>query len=84
MNVMNSPPSVIVPLVTALISLWVGVRLLVTGRGGYRAGFSEGTNIRIGGAALLILGVWMLAIAIRRKMKRESTVRIDASGKDRR
>jgi hypothetical protein len=40
-----------------LVFLYVGVRLLSTGRGGYRSGYGEGLHIQIGGAMLLIAAV---------------------------
>jgi hypothetical protein len=41
-----------------LIAVYVGMRLLVLGKGGYRAGYSEGPHLKIVGAALLIVGIY--------------------------
>lgn len=64
--------SVVGPLTWGLISLFVGGRLLATGRAGYRAGYAAGDHVRIGGAILLGLGIWMVIVAARRLSKKEA------------
>lgn len=45
-------------LLLAFVLLFIGIRLIIGGQGGYRAGYSYGLNIRIGGVILVLLGVW--------------------------
>lgn len=47
-------------LFSALLTAVVGAGHLQTGQAGQRLGYSHGANVRIGGLALLILGIGMI------------------------
>jgi hypothetical protein len=69
---MSDRPSIVGPVLTSIICLGVGTRLLITGRGGYRAGFGDGLHIKVGGAVLLIAAIGLAAVAFKRTKQRNS------------
>lgn len=52
-------------LVSALVAALVGVKCLLTGAAGYRAGYAQGTHVRIAGFVLSIVGIGMFVHWIR-------------------
>lgn len=47
-----------------------GVDLLVSGRGGYRFAYTEGWHIRVGGALMMLYGLGLLVLELRRAPNR--------------
>lgn len=67
---MKQRPSVIGPFLTGLIMLWGGARTAISGQAGHKAAYATGDHVRLGGALVFGLGVWLLVVAIRRKTKK--------------
>lgn len=49
----------------------IGSAMIVTGKGGWKTGYSYGTNIRIAGALMLCSGIYMALLIFLEKKKKE-------------
>ena len=55
--------------IAACLALLGGTAALITGKGGIVAGYTQGTNIRIGGALGIFIGFCLLYDLVKKKRK---------------